>query len=88
MNLELKLPPPIILLIHLISVYCLNYIKISPKINVIYPKETLIISVFLGLMIAIVGVVSFKRHKTTISPLNPSKSSSLVIPIVCPAICI
>ena len=85
LKLELKIPPPIIMLLSglmafLISGRDLNFLlhQANASDNII---ETLIwplVLLFAGIAIAVSGVLEFKRHQTTISPLNPHRSSRIV----------
>ena len=76
--LELKIPPvPLVvifmLLIRLISSW-------TPGIQISSQSRFITIATFivLGFLCAFSGVLSFNRAKTTVNPLAPDKSSSLV----------
>lgn len=75
--LELKIPPPVVALITASLMWLLS--KLLPgAINV--PAGTLVavLIALLGISIAITGVVSFRRAKTTVNPMRVSAASSLV----------
>ena len=76
--LELKIPPVALVigaavLMWLGSAY-------APKLNFQFPFQAVIawVSGLLGLMICGLGVLQFKRAKTTVNPTKPQSSSSLV----------
>ena len=72
-----KIPPPIVTLICGLSIY-LSRTLFSEKVYVF--SDIISISFFLiGVVILATAVASFKKQKTTISPLQPEKASSLVI---------
>ena len=72
----LKIPPPILVLILVIS----NYIS-SKKIDLInLPNQTLlsILIFFIGILILIIPVFNFVKSKTTIDPIKFKKVNNLV----------
>ena len=72
----LKIPPPILVLILVIS----NYFS-SKKIDLInLPNQTLlsIIMLFIGILILIIPVFNFVKSKTTIDPIKFKKVNNLV----------
>ena len=72
-----KIPPPIITLICGLGIYFSR--PLFPKYN--YVSTDIIAASFLllGIIILITAVLSFKRHSTTPSPLQPEKASYLVV---------
>ena len=72
----LKIPPPILVLILVIS----NYFS-SKKIDLInLPNQTLlsILMLFIGILILIIPVFNFVKSKTTIDPIKFKKVNNLV----------
>ena len=72
----LKIPPPILVLILVIS----NYFS-SKKIDLInLPNQTLlsILIFFIGILILIIPVFNFVKSKTTIDPIKFKKVNNLV----------
>lgn len=78
MSLELKIPPVIVLM----SAMLVNYIAsvFIPVGHLVLPFTIQIFGTFslLGIIVAIVGVCSFRAHATSVNPLDPNKASSLV----------
>lgn len=78
-KLELRIPPPLVMLLFMVTVF--GFDKIMPFTLFYLPWLTyiLVISlVTLGGVIALWGVKEFKDAKTTVNPLKPESSSSLV----------
>jgi protein-S-isoprenylcysteine O-methyltransferase Ste14 len=76
--LELKIPPPAVALVTAILMWLAS--RSSPSLALVFPAANLL-SVGLaaiGLMVAISGVVTFRRAQTTLNPTKPETSSSLV----------
>jgi len=78
-QLELKLPPVALGLLLGAAMWFAAHATPGWRISV--PDERIIAAGLglAGLIIAIVGMVSFRRARTTVNPLDPSASSSLVI---------
>jgi protein-S-isoprenylcysteine O-methyltransferase Ste14 len=79
--LQLKCPPPIVMLISaiiasIISQRGLGFIQqqVLNVENIIWP----LIFVLAGFAVALAGVKEFSAHQTTVNPLDPSQSSILV----------
>ena len=72
-----KIPPPILALICGLSIYFSRPL-FSEKIY-IYSNIISISFFFFGTAFLVLAVLSFKKQKTTISPLHPEKASVLVI---------
>jgi len=79
--LELKCPPPIVMffsgmLAWFIAQRDIEFLQqqIKEVDAVLWP----LLFIIIGILLAVAGVKEFKQHKTTISPLDPTKSSSLV----------
>jgi len=76
LNLETKIPPPLITLI------CILIIFFFEKEFIFFEDGYIYISGFfllLGLIIIAFAVFKFAKTKTTVDPTKPSKTSSLVI---------
>ena len=77
--LELKVPPPIVALVMAIAMWFLSRLPASSET---LPVVRLLLAVGLaavGAVISLSGVLAFRRAKTTVNPLKPESSSSLVI---------
>ncbi|MGR6858860.1 methyltransferase family protein [Aliivibrio salmonicida] len=78
-KLELRIPPPLIMLLFMATVFAFN--KMAPFHLFYLPwlSYVLVISlIVLGGVIALWGVKEFREAKTTVNPLKPESSSSLV----------
>ncbi len=83
-TLELKIPPPLVMVISGLlaffisgrsGTFLLEQVNSGDFVgNVLWP----LIFLALGIAIAVSGVREFARHNTTINPLNPNQSSSVV----------
>ena len=75
-SMKTKIPPPIIALICIVinylSTYFINSIKF-PYIEIIGGLILLI-----GLITAMLGILLFKKDKTTVNPINPEETTTLV----------
>ena len=71
-----KIPPPIVALICGLAIYFASTVFAS----ILFPYSSLIGSGFLvlGFGVIIVAVSSFRKHQTTINPLEPKTASTLV----------
>lgn len=77
-SLNLKVPPPVVLLICAVLMWLLSLLL--PTTNA--PGLSVIVAPILGvigLCIAASGILSFRKAATTVNPLTPEKTSSLVI---------
>lgn len=77
-SLNLKVPPPVVLLICAALMWLLSLL--FPTTNA--PALSVIVAPILGvigLCIAASGILSFRKAATTVNPLTPEKTSSLVI---------
>ena len=78
-KLELRIPPPLVMLLFMVTVF--GFDKIKPFTLFYLPWLTyvsVISLVTLGGVVALWGVKEFKEAKTTVNPLKPESSSSLV----------
>lgn len=77
-QLELKVPPPVVLAGFAACVVVLGYFV--PSANLPFPGHR-VLAVALGLFgmfIAFAGVAQFRRARTAINPMAPSRASSIV----------
>lgn len=75
--LELKIPPLLVALIFGVLIWATpSPIKISNSI-VLYVFSGILF--FIGCIVSVLGVWEFKKQKTTVNPMNPQDSNSLVI---------
>ena len=83
-KLELKIPPPLVMVLSGLIAFLLSGRPLTFLVeqlnsadfvsNVLWP----LIFLALGIAIAVSGVREFARHQTTINPLDPNQSSSVV----------
>lgn len=76
-SLELRIPPLLVFTVCALLVWTLGKLTPPAAVN----RYIFAISVLLaitGATIAYLGVVEFRKHRTTVNPLNPSKSSEVV----------
>ena len=75
-NIETKIPPPIVGLIFGILI---NYTKdIFPNLEIKNDNLLGIFTIIVGLVCILSAINLFKKYKTTITPLNPSSATNLI----------
>ena len=76
--LELKVPPPAVALATAILMWLVS--RTAPALAFVFPAGNLLAVALAaaGIIIAISGVVTFRRAGTTLNPTKPEASSSLV----------
>jgi len=74
--MKTKIPPPIIALlcivINYLSTYLINPIKF-PNIEIIGG-----LILFLGVATAVLAIILFKKEKTTVNPMKPEETTTLI----------
>ena len=73
-----KIPPPVIALITMGLMFAVHMFVPLLKFNFELRKTFAYIIAFIGVSIALLGIMHFRKHKTTIHPLHPEKASTLV----------
>jgi protein-S-isoprenylcysteine O-methyltransferase Ste14 len=79
--LQLKCPPPIVMLLSAMIAWFASQTEWSVLQQQVLVLENLfwpLLFVIAGILLALAGVKEFKQQQTTVNPLDPSKSSSLV----------
>jgi protein-S-isoprenylcysteine O-methyltransferase Ste14 len=76
--LELRIPPPIVGLVVAAGMWTVAHLP--PILQLPKPFRLLVAAVLIaiGVAVAVGGVVSFRRAKTTVNPLKPETSAALV----------
>ena len=76
--LELRIPPPVVLLVAGALMWLLAWAEPSWRMHV--PGRIVLAVAFAvaGVLVAVAGVLEFRRARTTVNPLTPQASSSLV----------
>lgn len=77
-SLELRIPPLLVVAIVATAMAGMHYAL--PALNLPIPARTLmsLVCYALGTGVAAAGVLAFRRHKTTVNPFTPERSSALV----------
>ena len=76
-SIKTKIPPP---LVALTFGFLVNYSKnIFPKIEIGWGSVVGAVMIIVGLIIIISAIIQFKKNKTTITPLNPSGATKLIV---------
>lgn len=75
--LELRIPPVALVIIFATVMAALAY-AVPAAIFVPARRAVAVALVVAGALVALAGVVAFRRQKTTVNPLTPERSSSLV----------
>ena len=76
--LELKIPPPVVALIAGVAMWFVARHGVSLDVPLAARVGAFAIIALAGGAIALAGDLAFKRAKTTINPLKPGKSTTLV----------
>lgn len=77
-TLELKIPPPVIALACAAGMYFLAGNTLLHGPGPLWTQPAAITLAAIGIGFDLAGLISFRRHRTTINPLHPEKTSSLV----------
>jgi protein-S-isoprenylcysteine O-methyltransferase Ste14 len=77
-SLELRIPPLALLAACAIGMTVAAYALPAARVDVPAKPFLAIAFASAGVMVAVAGVVAFRRSKTTVNPLTPDQSSSLV----------
>jgi protein-S-isoprenylcysteine O-methyltransferase Ste14 len=78
-TLELKIPPAVVLL--LLGAVMYATARLAPVFGFVLPANRIIAAgvTLIGVIIALLGVASFRRAGTTVNPLQPEAASQLVV---------
>ncbi|MDD9156866.1 isoprenylcysteine carboxylmethyltransferase family protein [Aliivibrio sp. S4TY2] len=78
-KLELRIPPPLVMLLFMVTVFAFDKIMPFDLFYLPWLTYVLVISlIVLGGFVSLWGVKEFRDAKTTVNPLKPESSSSLV----------
>ena len=76
-NIKTKIPPPLVLLIFS---FLINYTKnIFPQLEIGRKDVFGFTLIIFGIIIFLSAIILFKKYKTTITPINPSSATKLVV---------
>ena len=78
LSLDHKIPPPVIMLLCAVLAWVLA--RSAPGLAFVLPARTLVVVLLVvaGVSLAIAGVRAFRRADTTVNPLSPDQSTSIV----------
>lgn len=76
-SLELRIPPVAVVIIAAAGMAALSY-GVSAPVAIPARLPVALTLVVAGALVALAGVVAFRRHKTTVNPFTPELSSTLV----------
>ena len=82
-SLEFKIPPPVLALCLALLMWLTSSLVQPLAMPFGFRAGVALALAFIGQSIGIAGIVSFRRARTTISPIKPSAASSLVSSGVC-----
>jgi protein-S-isoprenylcysteine O-methyltransferase Ste14 len=76
--LELKIPPPVVAVAIAAAMYVAS--RWIPLLQFDFPARRLLAGVFVavGIAVNLAGIWAFRQHSTTVNPLHPGKTTSLV----------
>ena len=77
-RLELKIPPVVVWLVMAGAMLGVSYAAPSLSFTLTGSVSIALTLVALGIALAAAGVIAFRRSRTTVNPLTPSASSSVV----------
>lgn len=77
-SLELKVPPVVAVI--LFAVVMAGVARLLPMLSFVLPGrlELAIALTLAGIVMSLVGILAFRRHQTTINPLNPGAATAIV----------
>jgi len=76
--LELKVPPPIVAALFGLLMWFVSSLGGATDVSFAYRVGVAVVVGFIGVVIGVAGMASFVRAKTTMNPIKPSATSSLV----------
>ncbi len=79
MNLELRIPPPLVALICAVLIWALNRLFTQFDYDFTGQRSIAIFLLAVGLTIDTLALLKFRQQKTTINPMKPNESTDLVI---------
>ena len=77
-KLELKIPPPLLMLLVGTGMWGISLATAQIEVNVYVRSVAALVIAMLGGFCSFAGVISFRRAKTTINPMKPMEATTLV----------
>jgi protein-S-isoprenylcysteine O-methyltransferase Ste14 len=78
MNLEQKIPPVIVTTVFALLMLLSSIVVTSLNIELMYSFTLSVVSLIVGIVFIISGIVSFRIHRTTVNPVKTDNVSTLV----------
>ncbi len=78
MNLELRIPPVVLLLLFGLAMYGVS--RAFPEANLAIPFRLWLacLCAALGVFVTVAGLAAFRRHATSVNPMAPEQATTLV----------
>jgi protein-S-isoprenylcysteine O-methyltransferase Ste14 len=77
-SLELKIPPPVVALLVALAMWGIASLTPSVEVPLIFRVTAALVLFGAGILVRLAAQLAFLRARTTVNPLNPSRSSSIV----------
>jgi protein-S-isoprenylcysteine O-methyltransferase Ste14 len=77
-SIENKIPPPVIAGVFAAAMWGLSFIGPAIGLNEITRSAIIFLLIIFGIILGVLGLVSFRQAATTIDPLHPEETSALV----------
>lgn len=77
--MELRIPPPLVTLAAALIMWGLSQLAPATRIAVPGAAAIAVLLAAAGVVVAVLGVTSFRRTGTTVNPHTPEKASTLVV---------
>ena len=78
-SLELRVPPVALMLLCGVAMWVLAWLFPSLRWPFAGQNAVAIVALMSGVAVAVVGVVQFRRSRTTVNPMTPGASTALVV---------
>lgn len=76
--LELKIPPIFIVLIAMLGIYFSSHKNLDHQVKELWVLLLTISLTIGGMVFCLLGLLEFRKNKTTVDPMRPQKCSSIV----------
>ncbi len=76
--MKFKIPPVIVFLIAFGFLRLIHYINTDLVVDLPYRAYISSLFVILGALAGLLGILEFRKYKTTVDPTNPNKASAIV----------
>ncbi|NQZ48764.1 MAG: isoprenylcysteine carboxylmethyltransferase family protein [Moritella sp.] len=76
--LKHRVPPPLVAGLFAFAMWAISFVVLTVEMNTVARLTLSAATVALGIFFCLAGVVSFRRAKTTVNPLEPEAATALV----------